>query len=135
MPNEDGTVWTVFNGELYNHRELRGDLKTRGHVFKGHSDTEVLPHLYEEEGQRCVERLQGMFAFGIWDGRHRRMFLARDRAGIKPLVYAWDGKVLRFASELKAIIEDPDVPRELDPDALGDYLTHLFVPGDRKSVV
>src|ERR1043166_16458 len=88
MTNEDGTVWTVFNGEIYNHREIRRDLESRGHIFKGHSDTEVLPHLYEEEGFDFVARLRGMFALAIYDTRTRTLILARDRFGIKPLFYS-----------------------------------------------
>src|SRR4051812_25551082 len=88
MANEDGTVWTVFNGEIYNHRELQRELETRGHVFRGHSDTEVLPHLFEEEGAAFISRLRGMFALAIYDSRNRTLLLARDRFGIKPLFFA-----------------------------------------------
>src|SRR5262245_37354169 len=88
MSNEDGSVWVVFNGEIYNHQEIRRDLETRGHVFKGRSDTEVLPHLYEEEGPEFVNRLRGMFALAIYDAREQKLLLVRDRFGIKPLFYA-----------------------------------------------
>src|SRR5215475_15278599 len=98
MANEDGTVWTIFNGEIYNHRELRQDLEARGHLFNGHSDTEVLPHLYEEEGSEFVNRLRGMFALAIYDSRKRRLILARDRFGIKPLFYAPGKDLLAFTS-------------------------------------
>src|SRR6266545_1186361 len=88
MANEDGTIWTVFNGEIYNHRELRHDLESHGHIFRGHSDTEVLPHLYEEDGLEFVTKLRGMFALAIYDARTQTLILARDRFGIKPLFYA-----------------------------------------------
>ena len=85
MANEDGTVWTAFNGEIYNHQDIRSDLQARGHVFRGHADTEVLPHLYEEEGADFVRRLRGMFALAIYDTKKQRLILARDRFGIKPI--------------------------------------------------
>src|SRR5262245_42582695 len=97
MANEDGIVWTVFNGEIYNHHKLRCDLETRGHVFKGHSDKEVLPHLYEEESLRFVEKLRGMFALAIYDTRSHTLVLARDHFGIKPLFYAPGTDRLTFA--------------------------------------
>src|SRR5262249_15302599 len=108
MANEDGTIWTVFNGEIYNHHELRRNLKTRGHVFKGRSDTEILTHLYEEEGPTFVARLRGMFALAVYDMRTRTLLLARDRFGIKPLFYAPSANWLAFASEIKALLELPD---------------------------
>ena len=101
MANEDGTVWTVFNGEIYNHRELRRQLEACGHVFKGRSDTEVLPHLYEEEGPEFVRKLRGMFALAIYDTRARTLLLARDRFGIKPLFYAPVPERFMFASEIQ----------------------------------
>lgn len=131
MANEDGTIHVVFNGEIYNHLELRTDLMDRGHVFRTRSDTEVLVHLYEEEGERLVERLNGMFAFAIHDARRRRLVLARDRLGIKPLYYALRGDRLVFGSELKAILVHPDVPRRLDMTALSDYLSFLYVPAPK----
>ena len=109
MANEDGTVWTVFNGEIYNHRELRRNLEARGHVFKGRSDTEVIPHLYEEEGLAFVERLRGMFALAIYDTRTRTLVLARDRFGIKPLFYAPGRNLFAFASEIQALRELPEI--------------------------
>src|ERR1051325_2034160 len=102
MPNEDGTVWTVFNGEIYNHRELRHDLELRGHLFKGHSDTEVLPHLYEEMGSELVGKLRGMFALAIYDCNRCTLLLARDRFGIKPLFYSAGMSRIAFASEIRA---------------------------------
>jgi asparagine synthase (glutamine-hydrolysing) len=128
MSNADGSVWITFNGELYNFRELRAELEARGMSFRTASDTEVLLRAYEAHGIDCLSRLRGMFAFAIWDARARRLFLARDRVGIKPLVYAWDGRRLLFASELKALLRDPALPRELDWSALQSYLTFRYVP-------
>ncbi len=104
MTNEDGTVWIVFNGEIYNFLELRKRLIAKGHTFKSHCDTEVIIHLYEELGPDCVRELRGMFAFAIWDAKKQRLFVARDRVGIKPLYYCQTRDALYFASELKGII-------------------------------
>jgi asparagine synthase (glutamine-hydrolysing) len=131
LGNEDGTVQTVFNGEIYNYQELRNELEASGHRFRTNSDTEVLVHLYEECGDRMVERLRGMFAFAIWDRRRRRMMLARDRVGIKPLYIYRDADVLLFASEPKAILAWPGCRPELDHAALEDYLAYGVVPGPR----
>ena len=131
MASDDGSVHIVFNGEIYNFRELRRDLEARGARFRTASDTEVILRAYEAEGPDCVRKLRGMFAFAILDERSRRLVLARDRAGIKPLVYAWDGQRLLFASEIKGILEDRAVARELDLDALGQYLTFHYVPAPR----
>jgi asparagine synthase (glutamine-hydrolysing) len=131
MHSGDGTSTIVFNGEIYNFRELYAELRGAGHRFASKSDTEVILHAYEEAGERCVERLRGMFAFAIWDPRARRLFLARDRVGIKPLYYYWDGDTFLFASEVKAILQHPAVTRRLDPFALDDYLTYLYVPAPR----
>jgi asparagine synthase (glutamine-hydrolysing) len=131
MGNDDGSVWIVFNGEIYNFRELRRELEARGARFRSASDTEVILKAYEAYGPGCVSRLRGMFALAILDERTRRLFLARDRVGIKPLVYAWDGKRLLFASELKGILEESGIPRELDQSALGDYLTYHYIPAPR----
>jgi asparagine synthase (glutamine-hydrolysing) len=130
MANEDGSVWIVFNGEIYNYRALRDELLAKGHVFKTESDTEVIVHLYEELGARCVERLRGMFAFAIWDARNGSLFLARDRVGIKPLYLHTGPEGLAFASEVKALLELPWIRRELHPAALHRFLTHYYVPGD-----
>lgn len=128
MSNEDGTVWIVFNGEIYNFLELRGDLEKKGYRFRSRTDTEVLLHLYEAEGVECVQKLRGMFAFAIWDAPKRLLFLARDRLGKKPLFY-WAGPTgFIFASEIKAILQDPEVKREVDPVALYHYLTYQYVP-------
>ena len=129
--NEDGSIQVVFNGEIYNYRELRDELQARGHRFRTNSDTEVLVHLYEERGEDLVERLRGMFAFALWDSRRRRLVLARDRVGIKPLYVYRDGEKLLFGSELKAILAYPGVPREVSAEALEDYLALGFVPGGK----
>jgi len=131
MSNEGAGVTVVFNGEIYNFRELRRELEARGRRFRTSSDTEVILRAYEEYGVDCLRHLRGMFAFAIWDQRRHRLFLARDRVGIKPLVYAWDGRRLLFASEPKAILEDPSVPRRIDWEALRDYLTLHYIPSPR----
>lgn len=129
--NEDDTIQVIFNGEIYNYQQLRDDLIAKGHSFRTHSDTEVLVHLYEELGEKLVEKLRGMFAFALWDGRTHRLLLARDRLGIKPLYVYRDGKRVVFGSEIKALLAHPAVPRELDVFALEDYLTFGMVPGPR----
>ncbi len=131
MASDDRRVWITYNGEVYNYRELRSELTTRGCRFTTASDTEVILRGYETWGIEVLHRLRGMFAFAIWDGRQRQILLARDRLGIKPLVYAWDGRTLRFGSELKALLQDPEVSRNLDREALRDYFVHLFVPAPR----
>jgi asparagine synthase (glutamine-hydrolysing) len=131
MGNDDGTVWIVFNGEIYNFKELRRELEASGVRFRTASDTEVILRAYEADGPDCVRRLRGMFAFAILDERARRVVLARDRVGIKPLVFAWDGRQLLFASELKGLLAHPAFPRDLDETALGDYLTYHYVPAPR----
>jgi asparagine synthase (glutamine-hydrolysing) len=128
MPNEDGSLRVTYNGELYGWPEIRASLATRGHRFRGHSDTEALLHLYEEHGDAMLERLRGMFAFALYDRTRERMLVARDRLGIKPLYYHDDGRRLAFASELKALALDPSVPLEADPRAIADYLTFQYVP-------
>ncbi|HSS95075.1 MAG TPA: asparagine synthase (glutamine-hydrolyzing) [Candidatus Dormibacteraeota bacterium] len=132
--NEDSTVWVVQNGEIYNHLELRHLLTAAGHTFTSQSDTEVLVHGYEEWGEAMVERLNGMFAFAVLDRRRRRLLLARDRMGIKPLHYAVDGHRLVFASELKALLADPSLRKGIDPVALDEYLALEFVPSPRSIV-
>ena len=126
--NEDGAVAVVLNGEIYNYRELRRDLERRGHSFSTKGDTEVIAHLYEERGPDLVHELQGMFAFAIWDERRRRLVLARDRIGKKPLFYAMGDGWLSFASELRALMSDPAVPRELDASSLDCYLAYGYIP-------
>jgi asparagine synthase (glutamine-hydrolysing) len=131
LGNEDGSIQVVFNGEIYNYRELRKDLEGRGHRFATSSDTEVLVHLYEEEGEHLVAKLRGMFAFAIWDSKRKRLMLARDRVGIKPLYFLRDDEKLLFGSELKSILAYGSVSREIDPAALEDYLVYGMVPGTR----
>jgi asparagine synthase (glutamine-hydrolysing) len=128
MSNEDGTIRVAFNGEIYNYLDLRDDLVRRGHQFCSKTDTEVLVHHYEEKGERFLSDLNGMFALALWDARRGRLLLARDRFGKKPLYYFIDGSRVIFASELKAILADPSVPRHLDPDALSAYLSLGYVP-------
>jgi asparagine synthase (glutamine-hydrolysing) len=134
MPNEDSTIWAIQNGEIYNHLELREKLIAASHSFSTQSDTEVLVHGYEEWGEGLVERLNGMFAFAVLDRRRGILLLARDRMGIKPLHYAIDGKRLVFASELKALLRDASLRREIDPIALDQYLAYEFVPSPRSIV-
>src|SRR5213593_78488 len=129
MANEDGTAWIVYNGEVYNHAALRPGLEQRGHSYRTRSDTETILHLYEEEGERCVERLQGMFAFALWDRTRRRLLLARDRLGIKPLYYAWTDDELLFASEIKAILAGGSVRPALNESVVPEFLATGFVAG------
>lgn len=131
MYNEDGTVAVVFNGEIYNFRDLRRELETLGHRFRTSSDTEVIVHAWEQWGDAAVPRLRGMFALALWDRRQRRLLLARDRVGKKPLYYAHDAERLAFASELKALLADPGLKREIDLEAIDDYLTFGAVPPPR----
>jgi asparagine synthase (glutamine-hydrolysing) len=131
LANEDGSVQVVFNGEIYNFKDLRAGLKTKGHHFRTQSDTEVLVHLYEEEKDSLVDRLRGMFAFALWDRKRRQLVMARDRLGLKPLYIYRDAEKLIFGSELKAILAHPGVERTLDLAALEDYLTFGMIPGSR----
>jgi len=128
MSNEDGTVWITYNGEVYNHAALRRELQAKGHVYRSHTDTETIIHLYEEEGRRCVERLEGMFAFAIWDMRRRELFLARDRIGVKPLYYAQPAGGFVFGSEIKALLKHPAIVADLDEEAFSHYLTFMCTP-------
>jgi asparagine synthase (glutamine-hydrolysing) len=128
LGNENGTVVTVFNGEIYNFQSLREQLKSRGHSFRTASDTEVIVHLYEDFGDECVQHLRGMFGLAIWDTARRRLFLARDRLGIKPLYLSWAGGTLVFASEIKAILQHPRVSANLDLEALNNFLSFKYVP-------
>jgi asparagine synthase (glutamine-hydrolysing) len=133
--NEDGSVSVVFNGEIYNFRELRRGLEARGHVFTTRTDTEVIAHLYEEHGTDCVDHLRGMFVFALWDARRRELVVARDRLGVKPLYYAERSGRLLFASELKAILQLPEVERQLNLSALDHLLTFLTTPSSESIVV
>jgi|CXWL01.1.fsa_nt_gi asparagine synthase (glutamine-hydrolysing) len=132
--NEDGTVWVVFNGEIYNFRELRRDLENAGHIFETHTDTEVIAHLYEEHGVSCVEHLRGMFAFALWDVRRRQLMVARDRLGVKPLYWCDGTGRLLFASELKAILQLAEVPRKLNWGSVDHLFTFLTTPS-RESII
>jgi asparagine synthase (glutamine-hydrolysing) len=127
MQNEDGSLTIVFNGEIYNYRDVRRQLESRGHTFRTASDTESILHAYEEYGPDCLRLLNGMFAIAIWDGPRQRLFLARDRLGIKPLYLQHDQTTLRFGSEIKAILVDPAVPRTLDPEAFRYFLRYGYV--------
>ena len=129
--NEDRSATIVFNGEIYNYRDLAAGLASAGHIFKTRSDTETILHAYEEYGDACVDRLRGMFGFAIWDRTKQRLLLARDRLGIKPIYYYTNGRILAFASEVKALLDIPEVPREVDPEALDMYLALRYVPGPR----
>lgn len=129
LSNEDDTIWIVFNGEIYNYQDLRGELTAKGHVFKTKTDTEVIVHLYEEYGPDCVAKLRGMFGFALWDSKTSTLFLARDRVGIKPLYYYVADGFLAFGSEIKAILADPAVRREVDPQVIDQFLTYYYVPG------
>ena len=128
ISNEDDTIRVVFNGEIYNYLDLRQALRKKGHRFSTNSDTEVIVHAYEEYGEDCPAMFNGMFAFAIWDDRRKRLFVARDRIGIKPLYYYKDDKRVVFGSEPKAILQTPDVPREIDPLALDNFLTFEYIP-------
>lgn len=128
LSNEDGTVWVVFNGEIYNYRDLRRRLEASGHRFRTHGDTETLVHLYEDEGIDFLRHLNGMFALALWDQVRGRLILARDRLGQKPLVYRQERDRLLFASELKSLLAAGGVPREIDPNSLDEYLTYQYVP-------
>ena len=128
LSNEDGTVWVTFNGEIYNFAEVRRELQQAGHRFRTNSDTEVIVHAYEQWGDQSVERLRGMFAYALWDERRRRLVLVRDRVGVKPLYYSAHPAGITFGSEIKALLEDPDVPREWSPEAIDAYLALQYVP-------
>lgn len=128
LTNEDQTIWIVFNGEIYNYKSLRKELQANGHKFSTDTDTEVIIHLYEDLGVNCVDRLNGMFAFAIWDERSNKLFMARDRIGQKPLFYATNGRKFIFASEVKGILAEGSVNREIDFSAVHHYLSLRFIP-------
>ena len=130
MTNERRNIWLVYNGEIYNFKELREELLKRGHVFRSASDTEVIVHAYEEYGPDCVNRLRGMFAFALWDDEKQVLFVARDRVGIKPMYYINTGRALLFASEIKSLLCAAEVRREVQPEAIHRFLTFLYLPGD-----
>ncbi len=129
ISNEDANIWIVFNGEIYNHRQLRADLENRGHRYRTKSDTETIIHLYEEYGADCVKYLRGMFAFAIWDARKRRLFVARDRLGIKPIYYHWNGKTFLFGSEIKTILTYFGMKANFNQSVLAEYLAFGYIAG------
>ncbi|MGB7585632.1 MAG: asparagine synthase (glutamine-hydrolyzing) [Terriglobales bacterium] len=129
ISNEDENLWIVYNGEIYNHGNLRKELESCGHRYRTNSDTETILHLYEEYGAECVRRLRGMFAFAVWNRRARSLFMARDRFGIKPLYYRLDDGTFLFGSEIKAILEYPGVKAEFNPSALAEYLAFGYIAG------
>jgi asparagine synthase (glutamine-hydrolysing) len=132
LANEDNTIWVMFNGEIYNFQELNRKYLSTGHQFRTRSDTETIVHLYEELGEACFAELRGMFAIALWDGRKRKLILARDRIGKKPLFYSWDGQRLLFGSEIKAIWAADKTPsQEVDLEALSDYFSYLYVPAPK----
>lgn len=130
MSSENGALWITYNGEVYNHATLRTALEDAGHRYKTLSDTETILHAYEEHGTDCVRLLRGMFAFAIWDPGHQRLFCARDRLGIKPFYYFWDGRVFAFASEIKALLEHPAISAALADELLPEMLAFGFLSGD-----
>ncbi len=130
LTNEDERIWIVYNGEIYNHQQLRADLEAKGHRYRTKSDTETIVHLYEEYGPDCVQHLRGMFAFAIWDRRVRKLFVARDRLGIKPLYYLFDEKKFLFGSEIKTILAYPGVRAEFNPATIAEYLAFGYVSGE-----
>ena len=131
MQDASGELCIVFNGEIYNFADLRRELISKGHVFRSNSDTEVILAAYREWGSDCLSHLNGMFALALYDARQKQLFLARDRAGEKPLFYSQLNGALRFASELKGLLADPAFPRRMAPEALDCFLTMGFVPGER----
>ncbi len=131
MANEAGTIWITYNGEIYNHAELRPALERAGHRYQTRSDTETILHAYEQYGPSCLDLFRGMFAFAIWDRNRRRLFCARDRLGIKPFYYYWDGRLFAFASEIKALFEHPAISPELDQEMLPEFLAFGYTSGDR----
>lgn len=128
MSNEDNTIWIVFNGEIYNYKQLQNMLKKNGHTFKSNTDTETIIHLYEEKGKELLSDLQGMFAFAIWDEKKRKLFLARDRLGVKPLYFMQINHKFLFGSEIKALLADPEAPRKVNEEAFYHYLSFLTTP-------
>lgn len=131
LSNEDATIWVTYNGEIYNFKELKERLVSKGHHFRTHCDTEVIVHGYEEWGENCVDQFRGMFAFAVWNSQTNALFMARDRLGIKPLYYYFDSEKIIFASEIKAILEAGDISRKIDHQALLDYFNLLYIPAPK----
>jgi asparagine synthase (glutamine-hydrolysing) len=130
MSNEDDSLWITYNGEIFNHAEVRPELEAAGHRYKSHCDTETVIHAYEQYGDHCLTRFRGMFALAIWDGSHKRLFCARDRLGIKPFYYFWDGRLFAFASEIKALLEHPEISAEFNEQLLPEYLAFGYTSGE-----
>lgn len=128
LSNTDQSLWIVFNGEIYNYKEVRTELIAKGYSFKTNSDTEVIIHAYQAWGSRCLQKLNGMFAFAIWDTQRERLFIARDRLGVKPLYYWHSGSQFVFGSEIKSLLKFPDAPRQVDPEAINAYMSFLWIP-------
>ena len=131
MSNEAGSIWITYNGEIFNHALLRPDLERAGHIYATRCDTETIVHAYEQHGPDCVKLFRGMFAFAIWDAQRKTLFCARDRLGIKPLYYYWDGRVFAFASEIKALLEHPSISPSLEDSLLAEYLGFGYLSGER----
>ncbi|MDD2637006.1 MAG: asparagine synthase (glutamine-hydrolyzing), partial [Bacteroidales bacterium] len=131
ISNEDNSIWLTINGEIYNYKELREILETKNHVFKSQTDSEVVVHAYEEWGTDMINMLEGMFAFGLWDEKNQKLFLARDKFGIKPLYYYLDNNQIIFASEIKAIIENRGIKREIDISSVCDYFVYRYIPSPK----
>ena len=131
LSNENGSIWITYNGEIYNHRDLRAELERRGHRYATHCDTEAIVHAFEEYGPACVDHFRGMFAFALWNKDTRELFCARDRFGIKPFYYYADGRLFAFASEIKALLEHPDISAALDESSLPEFLAFGFTSGER----
>src|ERR1700721_2834566 len=131
ISNEDHRLWIVYNGEIYNHQQLRAELQARGHQYRTRSDTETILHLYEEYGAECVKHLRGMFAFAIWDARRRRLFIARDRLGIKPLYYHLSPGQIAWGSEIKVVLSCPGTGAQFDRTVLPEYLAFGYLSGEQ----
>ena len=131
MSNEDGTLWITYNGEIFNHADLRPALEQAGHQYRTRCDTETILHAYEQYGPDCVTRFRGMFSFAIWDKNTRTLFCARDRLGKKPFYYYWDGHLFAFASEIKALLEHPAISPRFEESLLSEYLNFGYCSGER----
>jgi asparagine synthase (glutamine-hydrolysing) len=130
MTNEDGTIWLTYNGEIYNFKDIRKTLESKGHRFMSNTDTEVIIHAYEEWGIECIKRFSGMFSFGLWDSKAKTLFLVRDRLGIKPLYYTFIDGAIAFASEIKSLLMIPGINKEIDFQNISNYLMFLWAPKD-----
>src|SRR5947208_1092793 len=131
MANESRSMWITYNGEIFNHANVREDLQRAGHIYANRSDTETVVHAYEEFGPSCLGLFRGMFSLALWDSSNQTLFCARDRLGIKPFYYYWDGRLFAFASEIKALLEHPDISAQLEEEALPEILSFGYTTGDR----